>query len=199
MNLKDYKNKKPDKLEAIDQYILIKTKQLVNQAKEHYKKYNISNAKKITEDFFWHYFCDNYLEIVKKRIYNNKKGKESAQYALYTSLLAILKLLAPIMPFITEEIYQIHYKEQKQDSIHLTEFSDIDIKEDKKILEAGDFFILTLSKIRQEKSNSKKPMNSEIILTLPKSDQTLLKEMLEDLKDVSVAKEIKEGKFDVEF
>ena len=201
MNLEDYKNKKPEKLEAIDQYLLIKTKQLVEQAKEHYEKYNISNAKKISEDFFWHNFCDNYLEIVKKRIYNNKPGKESAQYALHTSLLAILKLFAPIMPFITEEIYQTYYKNNKeeQDSIHLTEFQEIDTKENKQILDAGDLFLKTLSKIRQAKSNSKKPMNSEITLTLPKEDQTILKEMLEDLKDVSVATEIKEGKFKVEF
>jgi len=199
MNLEDFKAKKSE-LFSIDKYMLSKTKQMSEKAKEQYLKYDISGAKRTIEDFFWHVFADNYLEIVKKRIYQNKKGKESAQYVLHKTLLTILKLIAPIIPFITEEIYLNHYKKtEKTKSIHLTEFENIEIKEDKKTIEAGDLFLKILSNIRQEKSNNKKAMNAEIILTISSEDYKKIEEMLEDLKDVTNAKEIKKGKFKVEF
>jgi len=126
--------------------------------------------------------------------------KQSAQYTLYKTLLTILKLIAPIIPFITEEIYLNYYKKtEKTKSIHLTLFESLDVKEDKKIIEAGDLFIKLLGKIRQEKSNNKKAMNAEIVLTLEKNDYDKISDMLEDLKDVVCAKEINKGKFGVEF
>jgi len=200
MNLKEYDFKKPAKLEPIDNWMLEKTKIMSDEAQKFYLKYDISGAKRIIENFFWQIFCDNYLEIVKKRIYNNKKGKESAQYTLYQSLLALLKLIAPITPFITEEIYQENFKKQEKDkSIHISRFEEIDIKEDKKIKEAGNLFLNILANVRQEKSKQKKAMNSEIVLTIEDKDYNKIKEMIEDLKDVTNAREIKEGKFNVTF
>ena len=196
MNLKDYNYKKP-KLEAIDEYMLIKTKEMVESVIKEYKNYNISNAKRIIEIFFWHDFCDNYLEIVKKRIYSDKKGKQSAQYVLYEGLLAVLKMIAPIMPFITEEIYLSDFKKrEKEKSIHLTRFPKIDIKGK---TDAGDLFISILSKVRQAKTEAKKSMASEIILTLPRVEKERISEMLQDLKDVANASQIKEGNWNVKF
>jgi len=198
MNLKDYNNKKPTKLQPIDKLFLAKLNELIEICTNNFENYEYSKAKLETEKFFWNMFCDNYLEIVKKRIYNNKPGKSSAQYTLYYSLSTILKLMAPITPFITEEIYQTYFKKnEKTSSIHLTKWPD-SIKTKGKTDEL-DLFLSILSKIRQRKSNSKKPMNSEILLTIPKKDYDKIKNMLEDLKDVSGAKEIKEGKFKVEF
>ncbi len=196
MNLKDYNGKKPV-LYAIDKWMLQKIKEISEKAEKKYIKYNIAGAKRIIENFFWHDFCDNYLEIVKTRIYQNKKGKESAQYVLYKVLLSILKLIAPIMPFITEEIYQKHYRKIEGDkSIHLSLFEKIDSGGE---LGAGDLFVEILSKIRQEKTKAKKSMKSEIVLSLDKKDIKRLGGMIEDLKDVMNAKEIKEGEFEVEF
>lgn len=198
MNLKDYNFRKPDNLEEIDKWMLQRTKEINEKAKEFYMKYNIAGAKREVENFFWHVFCDNYLEIIKKRIYEGEGSKKiSAQYTLYTSLLTILKLVAPIMPFITEEIYQENFiKVQKTKSIHLTEFSKIDINVK---TDAGDLMLEIISKVRQEKTKAKKAMNSEIILTLDKKDNDKLKSVLEDLMDVVNAKKIKVGSFGVEF
>ncbi len=197
-NLKGYRGGKPKKLEAIDKWMLEKTKRVTEETKKYYLEYNIAGAKRELEDFFWHTFCDNYLEIVKKRIYNEKGDKKlSAQYTLYNSLLSILKLVAPIMPFITEELYQKYFKRfEKAKSIHLTEFSEINVSEK---IEAGDRFIEVLSQIRQEKTKAKKAMNAKIVLTLSKKDKTKMKSVLEDLEDVTNASEVKEGKFKVEF
>src|SRR3989338_4304332 len=213
MNLKDYKGQKPKKLEKIDEYFLKDLNRLVYIVTDYFQKYEYSRVKFNVEDFFWRNFCDDYLETVKKRIYNEKGDKKiSAQYTLYNSLLTILKLLAPIMPFVTEEIYQEHFKKtEKNKSIHVSvwpKFYDMhkgkwqwDEEDWRELGWVNRWYVYrdTLSKIRSKKTQNKKSMNSEIILTLDKKTYNALKEFLEDLKNVTNAKEIKEGEFKVEF
>src|SRR3972149_11514636 len=104
MNLKNYKPKKPKKIEKIDELFLNELNRVIFTSTSRFEDYDYSKAKFNTEEFFWE-FCDNYLEVVKWRVYNgNKQEKESAFYTLYISLLTILKLIAPIIPFITEYI-----------------------------------------------------------------------------------------------
>lgn len=198
MNLEDFDGRKPKKLEKIDQLFLEKLNQTTKKAREQYLSYNVSGARKTIEDFFWSMFCDNYLEIVKKRVYNsNGSRKISAQYTLYQSLLTLLKLFSPIIPFITEEIYQKYFKKrEKEKSIHLTNWPEAKGKISPS--EDLDLFLKILGKVRQEKSNAKKAMNFEIVLTIPKKEQQIINEMIDDLKGVSNAKSIKEGKFNVE-
>ena len=200
INLKDYNGKdKPSDLKTIDKWVLQKTREMVEKAKEQYMSYNISGARRTIEDFFWKVFTDNYLELVKKRIYNSEGSeKKSAQYTLYNILFSILKMITPITPFITEELYQEFFKsrEGKKKSIHLFEFPKI-----KRISGKNDFDLLVefLSKVRQEKTKAKKSMNSEIVLTLEQNIREKLKYVLPDLKAVTNAKKIKKGKFNVEF
>ncbi|MFH1801615.1 MAG: valine--tRNA ligase [archaeon] len=201
MNLKDWNGKKPDKLEKIDELFLKRLDVLVKNVTYRFERYEYSNAKSEVEDFFWKVFCDNYLEIVKKRIYNEKGNKKkSAQYTLYHSLLTILKLIAPITPFITEEIYQNYFREyEKEKSIHISNWPKIEDLEKEKYDRTFMILIDIIARIRAEKTKAKKPMNSEIVLTLDKKDKEKIKEILDDLKSVVNAKEIKEGKFKVEF
>jgi valyl-tRNA synthetase len=211
MNLKDYKGKKPRELEPLDELFLIQLNKLILNATNDFKNYEYSLVKQKVENFFWKDFCDNYLEIVKKRIYNEKGNKKiSAQYTLYHSLLTLIKLFAPFIPFITEEVYQEHYKKtEKIKSIHISDWP-IYKKEKKESLvkkyEKGklgvnkwEVLLEVISKVRQEKSNAKKPMNAPIILGLERYHYYDLKPFLEDLKSVSCAKEINDGSFSVKF
>ena len=85
---------------------LDKTKKSINKDLEDYK---FGRAAHTLYDFFWHDFCDNYLESAKKQ-----KNKETEKILLQT-LLTSLKLLHPFIPFITEEIYQkMPVKNKKQ-------------------------------------------------------------------------------------
>ncbi|MEK6820642.1 MAG: valine--tRNA ligase [Nanoarchaeota archaeon] len=199
MHLADYKPRNVIKMEQMDLYMLVKLRGIINKTREFYENYDIASARKEAESFFWHDFCDNYLEIVKNRVYNgSKEEKESAFYTLYHSLLAVLKLMAPITPFITEALYQKYYREnEKEKSIHIAGWPELDFKENKKIREEGDLFVEVLSRVRMAKSKAQKSMKAEIILAVEKKDK--LKNMLEDLKSVVNAREIKEGKFKVEF
>ncbi len=102
-----------------DQYFVKQLSELVEFASAEFDKYEYAVAMEKIEQFFWSVFCDNYLEITKTRAYdeenNNPEGALSARLALYHGLKTLLKLFAPFLPHITEEIYQLLYNE---DSIH---------------------------------------------------------------------------------
>ncbi len=202
MNLEDFDGKKPKKLELVDQLFLTKVGRLVQSVTDSFVKYEYSKAKQAVEQFFWSDFCDNYLEIVKKRVYQGTGEKrKSAQYALYQSLLTVLKLIAPIMPFVTEEVYQEHFKKfEKHKSIHISNWPKPENIEQKNLDMLSKFtkLIQILDDIRKWKTKAQKAMNSEIILTLLPG--VIEPELLDDLRDVMNATEIKEGKqFRVDF
>jgi len=200
MNLEDWDGKPPKKLEKIDELFLEKLQKVVNDSTEAFDKYEYSKAKFEAENFFWKMFADNYLEIVKGRVYKGEGDKKkSAQYTLYKSLLTILKMMAPIIPFITEDIYQEYFKKYEKDkSIHISSWPEVrKVKEDKD--KVFDLMLEIISKVRQEKTKAGKAMNSKIVLTISRRELVDLKEMLDDLKNVVQADEIREGEFGVEF
>jgi len=202
MNLEDYKNKKPKFLEKSDQLLLNELNKIIENSTKNFLSYEYLKVKLELESFFWHNFCDNYLEIVKHRVYNGtNEEKESAKYVLYNSLLSIIKMMAPITPFITEEIYQKYFRDNEKDkSIHISKWPEklkIETgKEDEKIWQK---LIEIIEKVRKTKSEEKKSMKAEIILTLSNEDSITLKDCIGDLKAVTCAKEIKEGDFSVGF
>jgi valyl-tRNA synthetase len=202
MNLEGYNGKKPKRLEKLDELFLERLNYLIKKTTENFEEYNYSMAKSGVENFFWSDFCDNYLEIVKKRIYQGTGEKKlSAQYTLYRSLLTILKIMAPFIPFITEEIYQTYFRKyEKEKSIHISRWPEVNRIFKISVSNDFDFFCDLLAKVRQEKTREKKPMNSECAIILTKQNKNALKGMEEDLKNVTNAGEIKEGKeFGVEF
>ncbi len=198
-NLEDYDYKKPKKLEKMDEIFLSKMNELIKSATESFDNYEYSKVKLDVESFFWKNFCDNYLEIVKNRIYNSSGDKKkSAQYALYQTLLSIIKMFAPITPFITEELYQTYFrKTEKEKSIHISSWPKGFPSEKEDVL--FDLMVEIISNVRQEKSKEKKALNAEISLSIPKKDKEKLAELMEDLKSVTKASEIYEGDFKVQF
>ncbi len=201
-HLENYKLQKPKKLEILDLWLLIKLNQLVKSSTDAFDKYEYSRTKIETENFFWNIFCDYYLEIIKDRLYNsNKRGQQqkiSAQYTLHYSLLTILKLLAPITPFITEEIYQHYYaKKEKCKSIHISSWPKYDPKLiNKKAEKIGDKTIQLISEVRKFKSKNNKSLKTPVLLTLDKQDKDL-ESILEDLKAVTNASKIDFDKFNI--
>ncbi|MFC1801193.1 valine--tRNA ligase [Nanoarchaeota archaeon] len=168
MHLEDFKGKKPKNLKVMDKWLLSKLSQVIKSSTASFEKYEYSKTRAEVEQFFWHSFCDNYLEIVKDRLYNpDKRGveaRESAQYGLYHALLNILKLIAPIMPYITEEIYHIYFAEkEKEKSIHISSWPQVDKKEvDVKAEEAGDLAVEVISAVRKFKASKNLSLKAEI-------------------------------------
>lgn len=110
--------------EALDLWILTRLKRTIEKATREFEIFEYCNARVAVEDFFWNDFCDNYLELVKNRSYNEKGddeiGQRSAVHTVYHCLEAILKLFAPITPHVTEELYSHIFpeKHEAKGSIH---------------------------------------------------------------------------------
>jgi len=194
MNLGGYNGKKPKKLEKDDIEFLGKLNEIIKIITESFEDYEYSKARLEIENFFWKYFCDYYLETVKKVIYQGTGDKKlSVQYTLYSSLLAILKMLAPIMPFITEEIYQTYYRNYEKDkSIHISKWSELGKEKYK-----GDLEILkeTLSRINKYKSEKHLPLNvASGAIVLPLNEYKIVNDYGERFLAVSGAYVIKSGK-----
>jgi valyl-tRNA synthetase len=118
--------------------------------------------------FTWHSFCDNYIEAVKHKLYQQETyGEEkrtAAQYTLYNAIYRIIQLLAPISPHIAEELYQIMFKDDKSfESIHVSLWPAIQENlVDKKAEEKGDLIVAVMAEIRRDKAENHKPLNSII-------------------------------------
>jgi valyl-tRNA synthetase len=96
----------PPALSPADRWIVSATNRLVRDATTFFEAYDYVAAKNEIEIFFWRDLSDNYLEMAKKRLYDDPNaGNEGARYGLYTALSTIVKLFAPILPYVTEEIY----------------------------------------------------------------------------------------------
>lgn len=93
-------------LEATDKWILSRMNTVVGEVTQNMEKYELGIAAQKIYDFTWSEYCDWYIELVKPRLYGEDEGsKLAAEYTLNTVLTTILKLLHPVVPFITEEIY----------------------------------------------------------------------------------------------
>ncbi len=125
------------KLEYEDKWILSKLNALIREATSNLDNFDMGVYAQKLYDFTWNEFCDWYIEIVKTRLYNKEEaGKESrivAQKVLNKVLCDILKLLHPVMPFITEKIYKELYN--NDESIMISAWPTADSKYDFEIEE----------------------------------------------------------------
>ena len=202
--LYDYTPEKPETILPMDKHIMHKFNECFEKTYNFYEKVEMGYAKDEIEKFFW-YFCDNYIEIAKNRLYKpevyGEDAKRSAQWACYNVLLHALQLLSITMPHITEEIYQEYFKQfEKTESIHLCELKKLELDTDENILSNGDIVVDIVGRVRQFKSLNQLSMKTEIEEIEIISDKTeFVRSCEEDIKAVTSVRNIKysAGEFDV--
>lgn len=149
--------------ESLDKWAISRLHQTIETATKEFEAYEYSLARMAVEDFFWNVFCDNYLEAVKGRYYDespeNAKKRLSAIHTIYHCLDAILRLFAPIMPHITEELYTHIFEEKlsktNNKSIHSQSFwpKSAYYAQDEEADICGKFFVTILDYIRKIKAD----------------------------------------------
>ena len=115
MNLEDYDGIYDEKdLCKEDKWILSKLNTLVKEVTNNIDNFDIGVSTQKIYDFIWNEFCDWYIEICKTRLYDKTATtRKAAQFTLNKVLQDSLKLLHPVMPFITEEIYTKLYNDDE--------------------------------------------------------------------------------------
>ncbi len=201
MHLEDFDEKEEldfKDMEVMDKWLLTKFNKTLKLITDAFDRYEYSRIKHDLDKFFWQVVCDNYLEIAKDRLYNpdvrGDKERLSAQYAVYHTLNKTLKSFAPVLPFITEEIYHLYFaKKDGNDSIHNAAWPEvIESQIDEEAEKAGDLLVSIVADVRRAKSEAKVSLKTPVLeLTVEgKISQDMFSLIEGDLKATTNAQEI---------
>ena len=180
-----------------DRWMLSRTQRLIQRATELFRSYDYAAAKSETESFFWRDLADNYLEMAKERLYDEtNEMRDGARYTLYHVLLTIIKLFAPILPYITEQIYLSLFATSKgEDSLHNSRWpiaSEALLSDTADA--AGEALIEVATVVRRYKSESNISLGAELkrlqLATTESATAGILQEARDDIMSVTRARQI---------
>ena len=162
MHLDDYQVIEFNDFEYIDKWIIGKYEEMEKGFIKYLDEFEIGLALNTLEKFFWN-FCDNYIEIVKHRLYRPEEFGEiprySGQKTVYILLYKLLQDFSIFFPFITEEIFAEIYHNSK--SIHLTEIKPLEYNFQEEV-KYGDLINEIIGIARGEKTNASVSLKTEI-------------------------------------
>jgi len=172
-----------DVTDPVDRAMLRSLAALVAETTEAFEDYDYARVLQRAEAFFWR-FCDDYLELVKGRRYGEQTeaGARSANAALVTALSTLLRLFAPFLPFVTDEVWSWWHADSA--SIHRAAWptpneilsrindnsDDAGIKDER----AYQWATEVLFEVRKQRSEAKQPLKVPITKVLVKADQDAL-------------------------
>ena len=170
----------------------------LDQITKNMDNFQFSDALNNLEDFFWNYFTDNYIELVKNRSKFNDYGQKTASGLTTLRLILenLLKLFAPFTPMITEEIWGWVYRNNNANyqSIHLEKWPE-KINLDFKDINSEPLIIAreAIGAVRKEKTNIGLSLGAEVkkvSLIINKDIQSALDYVIDDVKDASRSQSI---------
>jgi valyl-tRNA synthetase len=199
-----YPSEPPISLSPADRWILSRLQKLIRRVTSLMEAYEYATAKSEIEGYFWQELADNYLEMSKQRLYDEAHPlREGARFALYRTLLTTIKLLAPFLPHITEEIYLgLFADEPERQSIHISAWPVADPALENDEDEAtGQRLVEIATAVRRYKSERNLPLGTELSRlqlvfaderrpTDPKGSALILSSVESDLKSITRAKVI---------
>ncbi len=212
-----------------DKWLISKLHTVVAKATAAFNEFEYAQGMEAVEEFFWKDFCDNYLEIVKGRAYGNESslresvsdrgnpvtpgittsasssrddeiGQKSAIVTLLLALETILRLMAPFMPHITEELYRAIFS--KGASIHARGAwpHSADYSIDEEAFAQGEVMVRIIDEARKSKAEKNLSVKTDIELLEASADVELAEDLLGDLAKVTsskVVKYVRSGSFSV--
>ncbi len=186
--------------EELDRAFLDHLQQLVDRATQALEEFDFANALSAIEKFFWHNFTDTYLELVKNRAKGlgdvKKKKKNSALSSLRLGLNILLRLFAPMLPYITEEIWSWAFAEETEwPEIHKaswpskTDFQEIEAAQ---CPESFDLAVAGVTEIRKYKTEQGISIARELEQLTLSAHPESLKKFQAAIEDVMAAVHVKQ-------
>jgi valyl-tRNA synthetase len=181
--------------EPLDRGMLSALAALVTESTDNLEAYDYARVLERTESFFWA-FCDDYLELVKARRYGDfgSEGAASANSSMLVALSTLLRLFAPYLPFVTEEVWSwwrpgsVHRAPWPTAEEVLQPIGGVDAK----ALGVRDAAHAALADVRRIKSMLKKPVKAVVVqAVLPRSFEGLQPAV----RDFQAATHIRELRF----
>ena len=181
----------PQKLCYEDKWILSKLNKLIKETTINLNNYDLGVWTQKVYDFIWGEFCDWYIEMVKPRLYDKEnKTREAAQYTLNKVLGDSLKLLHPIMPFITEETYTKLYN--NDESIMISSWpkysEEFNFAKEEKQIEKIKQIIIGIRNIRTNMNVH--PAKKSTLIFVTENDEEMIIDSQEFIKKLGFADKI---------
>jgi len=185
-----------DVTQDVDHALLNKLAQVVETATTSFEKYDYTRALEVAETFFWA-FTDDYVELVKERTYGNQgeAAANSARAALGITTHTLLKLFAPFIPFVTEEVWSWW----QEGSIHLQSWpKSSEIITNKSVgIDPLNNVTWILSEVRKVKTENKQSMKAEVKTLEIWAKAEVIDQVKDAQKDLIAAGNIKDLKLNV--
>lgn len=162
-----------------EQWLLSNLAGCVKTATDFLDNFDISHARAAIDNFFWNIFCDRYLELCKPRIRSETVSAEEKGKIRYTLLFAfdaVLKLYAPVMPFITEELHHTLHGNNAP-SIHSQAWPEISQKTNSDSVRDMEYIVELIDSIRSVLSASRTSENKQSVRIIEISGR---KNLIED-------------------
>ncbi len=183
----------PDKIvNEIDRAVIAELRPLMERATKAFDEFDYAQALSLTEDFFWRIFCDNYLEISKPRTYDEEltTGRLSAAATLRIVHRALLRMLAPFIPYITEEVWSWVYSGDAgmHPSVHRSPWPAIEEIATVPAPKAEDTYnavVGVIESVRRAKADNNQSMAApveKIVVTLQPRIRTAVESALDDIQ-----------------
>ncbi|MCQ5377225.1 MAG: class I tRNA ligase family protein, partial [Candidatus Methanomethylicia archaeon] len=151
-------------LDEADRWILSRLREVVPKVEEAYSTYQFHIAIDLLQKFYWHDFCDQYIEAVKPRLYTppTEESQAAAKAVLYKVIYAFVRMLAPVCPHIAEEIYEkVCRAREGHISVHCAPWPTVD-----EVPEVdgsfGALLIKAISDLRSKKVEEKIALSAEV-------------------------------------
>jgi valyl-tRNA synthetase len=158
----------PSEFSLPDRWIRGRLNQVIRSVRESLEDYKFSEASNALYQFIWHEFCDWYVELAKLYLYQegSEKRQELTKRTLSEALDALLRLLHPFMPFVTEEIWQQLPQRKENESIMVAEFPRPDERYDESAADEMELIIDVVSALRNIRGEMNLPPGERIVVLL---------------------------------
>ena len=175
----------------LDRSVLAALASVIDEASAALASYEHSRALEVTESFFWT-FCDDYLELVKERAYNRDGAWDEASAASARAALAIVidnvvRLLAPYLPYVTEEVWSWY----REGSVHTAPWPVVadlaGVEGDPSVLEAASSALIALRRVKSEAKVSPRTPFLAVTVRAPQAQVEALESVKGDLEAASKA------------
>jgi valyl-tRNA synthetase len=180
-------------VDLVDQAMLVKLAEVVDASTVALEQFDYARALERTEEFFW-WFCDDYVELVKTRAYGETQDSSSARVSLHRALSIVQRLLAPMLPFATEEVWSwwqtgsIHRATWPTTAEVLEGFNAAP-----DAVDGLDAICLVLGAVRRTKTEAKVSQRAEVsklVITADSHTVSILQSNLLDLRNAGSLQEI---------
>jgi len=143
-----------------DRWVLSKCSRVASEVRTDMEAYRFDAALRTLREFVWHDLADDYLELVKGRLYEGRPGeRDAARQALFTCLSASLRMLSPFAPFLAEEAH--HVLPGTEGSVHAADWPTLNMVDDEAEV-AGEVIADVAATVRGWKSDTGLALNADL-------------------------------------